>query len=176
MHIAYTIVDCWLGRLLVAWTERGICAVSLGDDDAALEAALVRDYPRATAGREGGDRHRWVLSLVDHLDGRQPHLDPPLDVQATAFQHRVWKELQAIPYGATRTYSQIAAALGQPTAFRAVGRACATNPVSIVVPCHRAVHQDGGLAGYRWGLDRKRALIEQERVVAGSFPPSSDAS
>jgi AraC family transcriptional regulator of adaptative response/methylated-DNA-[protein]-cysteine methyltransferase len=108
-----------------------------------------------------------LLSIVKHLRGGEEHLDLPLDVEATVFQRRVWQELQKIPYGTTRTYSQVAKALGQPTAARAVARACATNPVSIVVPCHRVVRAGGQLAGYRWGLERKQALIEQEQRAAG---------
>jgi len=107
-----------------------------------------------------------VGKILAHLRGREPHLDLPTDVQATAFQRRVWEELRRIPYGATRTYSQVARAIGRPTAIRAVARACATNPVSVVVPCHRVVREDGNLAGYRWGLDRKRTLIAQEAARA----------
>lgn len=168
MYIAYAIVDSALGRLLVAATEKGICSVCIGSNDALLETALFQEYPRAEIRRETGDDgennslHGWVSLLVKHLDGQQPHLDLPVDVQATAFQWRVWQELQAIPYGATRTYSQIAQAIGQPTAARAVARACATNPVAIVVPCHRIVREDGHLGGYRWGIERKQQLLEQE--------------
>ena len=104
----------------------------------------------------------WVRALVSHLAGEERRLNLPLDVQATAFQRRVWQQLQAIPYGATRTYSQIARQLGRPKAARAVARACATNPVSVVIPCHRVVREDGSLGGYRWGLDRKRRLLDQE--------------
>ena len=103
-----------------------------------------------------------------HLNGDQPHLRLPLDVQATGFQTRVWEQLRAIPYGSVRTYGQIASALGRPTAARAVGRACATNPVSLVIPCHRAVGEDGSLVGYRWGLERKRLLLERERAAVAA--------
>ena len=148
-------------RDLEAATERGICAVSLGDTNATLEAALISEYPAAELRRDETHLAPWVAAILSHLDGQQPHLDLPLDTQATAFQRRVWEELRAIPYGATRPYSAIARAVGRPKAARAVGRACATNPASIVIPCHRAVAQDGGLAGYRWGIERKRALLER---------------
>jgi AraC family transcriptional regulator, regulatory protein of adaptative response / methylated-DNA-[protein]-cysteine methyltransferase len=168
MHINYTIVDCALGRLLVAATAKGICAVSLGDSDTVLESALFSEYPAAEITRDGDgvSLRQWVNALVSHLNGQQPHIDLPLDVQATAFQWRVWQELQAIPYGSTRSYSQIAQALGQPRATRAVAHACATNPVSLVIPCHRVVREDGTLGGYRWGLERKQQLLEQEANVS----------
>jgi AraC family transcriptional regulator of adaptative response/methylated-DNA-[protein]-cysteine methyltransferase len=173
MRIGYTIVDCPLGRLLVAATDRGIPAVSLGDSDAALEAALRAEYPAAEIRRDGGALGEWVTALLRHLNGDQPHLHLPLDVQATGFQGRVWEQLRAIPYGSVRSYGQIARALGRPTAARAVGRACATNPVSLVIPCHRAVGEEGSLAGYRWGLERKRQLLERERTVSAQPPRSS---
>jgi AraC family transcriptional regulator of adaptative response/methylated-DNA-[protein]-cysteine methyltransferase len=162
MDIRYTIAHSPLGRLLVAATERGISALYIGDSDGNLEAALHKEYPRAAIRREARSLSLWVKKILAHLRGREPHLDLPTDVQATAFQRRVWEELRRIPYGATKTYSEVARAMGQPTAIRAVARACATNPVSIVVPCHRVIRQSGNLAGYRWGLDRKRALLEQE--------------
>ncbi|MBI3693417.1 MAG: bifunctional DNA-binding transcriptional regulator/O6-methylguanine-DNA methyltransferase Ada [Acidobacteria bacterium] len=163
MNITYTIADCSLGRLLVAGTERGICAVSLGDSDANLEKFLREEYPHATIRRDSSGRKRWVSVMVKHLTGRHPDLNLPVDVEATAFQWRVWEALRAIPYGGTRSYSEVARSLGRPTATRAVARACATNPVAVVIPCHRVVREDGGLGGYRWGLERKRAMLEQER-------------
>jgi AraC family transcriptional regulator of adaptative response/methylated-DNA-[protein]-cysteine methyltransferase len=163
MMIHYTIVDCTLGRLLVGATEKGVCAVSLSDNDTVLEAALRKEYPAADITRDEGDFNGWVSAILDYLNGWQPHLDLPLDLQATAFQRRVWQALQAIPYGETRSYSQIAQALGNSKAARAVARACATNPVAVVIPCHRVVREDGDLGGYRWGLDRKTALLKQER-------------
>lgn len=167
MRIGYTSVACRLGRLLVAATERGICAVSLGESDATLEAALAREYPNAEIHRDRTGVSRWVGALLALLHGRQPHLNLPVDIQATAFQRRVWEVLRAIPYGATRTYGEIARAVGRPKASRGVARACATNPVAILVPCHRVVRADGGLGGYRWGLARKRALLDQERTRGG---------
>jgi AraC family transcriptional regulator of adaptative response/methylated-DNA-[protein]-cysteine methyltransferase len=164
--IRYLVTDSPLGRLLLAATERGVCAVSLGDRDAELEAWLRREYPAATIARDDAELRAWVDELLAHLSGRQPHLDLPLDVRATAFQWRVWQALRAIPYGGTRTYGEIAAALGRPTAARAVARACATNPAAVVIPCHRAVREGGGLGGYRWGVGRKEALLEQEKHAA----------
>ena len=164
MRIEYAIADCPLGRLLVGFTERGVSAVYLGDRDGALESALRDEYPRAEIHRETGRRVDWVNALLAYLSGSQAELNLPLDLAATAFQLRVWGELRRIPYGATRSYSQIAKRLGRPTAARAVARACATNPVSLVVPCHRVVREDGSLAGYRWGLKRKQALLAQEQA------------
>jgi O-6-methylguanine DNA methyltransferase len=166
MRIGYTIVDSPLGRLLVAATDRGISHVSLGDVDAELEAALRSDYPSAALERREHTASQWTAALLDYLRGRTLDLDLPLDVEATEFQMRVWEQLRAIPYGVTRTYGEIARALGHTkNAARAVGRACATNPVSLVIPCHRAVREDGGLGGYRWGLERKQALLERERAA-----------
>jgi len=162
MQIHYTIVGSPLGRLLVAATERGISALYLGKDDGPLESSLRKEYPRAAIQRDRNGLEGWVGKILEHLRGREPNLDLPTDVQATAFQRRVWEELRRIPYGTTRTYSQVARAIGKPKAIRAVARACATNPVSVVVPCHRVVREDGNLAGYRWGLERKLALLEHE--------------
>jgi len=168
MRMNYTIVESPLGRLLVGATDRGISAVYLGESDARLESALQKEYPRAEIQRDRNGLEGWVSKILEHLRGREPNLDLPTDVQATAFQRRVWEELRRIPYGTTRTYSQVAQAIGQPEAFRAVARACATNPVSVVVPCHRVVRRDGKLAGYRWGLERKQALLEHESAGAGA--------
>ena len=168
MEIRYTIANSPLGRLLVGATERGISAIYLGQDDAPLEAELRQEYPRAEIRRDRNGMQQWVGQILEHLRGHQPNLDLPTDVQATAFQRRVWQELRKIPYGSTRTYSQVARAIGQPTAVRAVARACATNPVSVVVPCHRVVREDGNLAGYRWGVERKRELLEHETAQVSS--------
>jgi AraC family transcriptional regulator, regulatory protein of adaptative response / methylated-DNA-[protein]-cysteine methyltransferase len=163
MKITYTIAKSPLGKVLVGSTEKGVSAVYLGDDDAKLIAALREEYPRAEIASSGKLYGRWVQEIVGRIEGRQTHLEVPLDLQATAFQRRVWQELQKIPRGATRTYSQVARAVGNPRAVRAVARACAMNPVSIVVPCHRVIREDGKLAGYRWGLERKEELLAQER-------------
>jgi AraC family transcriptional regulator of adaptative response/methylated-DNA-[protein]-cysteine methyltransferase len=165
-HIRYTIAPCALGLLLVAATERGICAVYLGDSEDTLAAELAAEYPAAHIERDGAHLNQWVTIIFDHLNGQPSTLDLPLDVQATAFQWRVWEALRAIPSGSTCTYGEIAHALGVPNAARAVGRACATNPVSVVIPCHRAVGSDGRLHGFRWGLERKQWLLEHERSVA----------
>lgn len=161
--ITYAITPCPLGYLLVAATRQGICAVRLGDAEAELAATLADEFPAAQVERGDGDLDQWVASLLNYLSGMQPHLDLPLDVRATAFQRRVWSALQQIPYGSTRSYSEVAQAIGQPTATRVVARACATNPVAMVVPCHRVVREDGGLGGYRWGIERKKALLALEQ-------------
>jgi AraC family transcriptional regulator of adaptative response/methylated-DNA-[protein]-cysteine methyltransferase len=174
MKIHYAIVGSPLGRLLVGATDRGISALYLGESDGALRAALGKEYPGADLipdapgqGAKGrGYLGEWVGQILAHLRGQEPHLDLPTDVQATAFQRRVWEELRKIPYGATKTYTEVARAIGSPAAVRAVARACATNPVSVVVPCHRVVRQDGNLAGYRWGIQRKRELLEREGKAA----------
>jgi AraC family transcriptional regulator of adaptative response/methylated-DNA-[protein]-cysteine methyltransferase len=166
-RIAYATVDSPLGRLLVGATAKGICFVSLGETDAPLVAALEAEFPEAEVIVRDEDAIAPALDdLLAHLEGKAPHLSLPLDVRATAFQRRVWQELMAIPPSETRSYSEIAAALGLPKAQRAVGRACATNPVAIVVPCHRALRADGALGGYRWGLERKRALLWREAARA----------
>ena len=174
MCIRYTLVDCPLGRLLLAATERGICAVCLGDQDAELEQALRGEYPAAEVARDDAALGPWVGELLDHLRGERPHLDLPLDVQATAFQGRVWQALREIPYGSTRTYTEIAAAVGHPTAVRAVANACAANPVAVVVPCHRVIREDGGLGGYRWGLGRKETLLAQEQATLAEASPKAE--
>jgi AraC family transcriptional regulator of adaptative response/methylated-DNA-[protein]-cysteine methyltransferase len=166
MHIRYTIVDCPLGRLLVAGTERGVSAVSLGNADPPLETFLHDEFPAAKIIRDDAALADWVGDIVRHLKGKQPDLHLPLDVQATAFQQRVWQELRKIPYGETRSYGEVARSIGRPTAVRAVARAIATNPVAIVVPCHRAIGSDGSLTGYRWGVSRKRKLLDGEKKRA----------
>jgi AraC family transcriptional regulator of adaptative response/methylated-DNA-[protein]-cysteine methyltransferase len=168
MRIHYTMTECPLGLLLVAATERGICAVCLGDAPDELEAELRADYPAADIARAEAGLGEWVQALLQYLDGQGPHLELPLDVQATAFQWRVWQELRRIPPGETRSYRQIAAAIGSPGAVRAVGNACASNRAALVIPCHRAVREDGGLGGYRWGLNRKATLLAQEQQRAVS--------
>jgi AraC family transcriptional regulator, regulatory protein of adaptative response / methylated-DNA-[protein]-cysteine methyltransferase len=167
MKIGYTIANSPLGKVLVAATERGVSAVYLGESDAKLVSALREEYPRAEISPAKESVERWVREIVQRIEGKEPHFELPLDLQATAFQRRVWQELQRIPRGATRTYGQVARSLGRPRAVRAVARACATNPVSVVVPCHRVIRRDGNLAGYRWGLSRKEKLLEQERAASG---------
>ncbi len=165
MHIRYTVADSSVGKVLVAATERGVCAVYLGDDEVQLAAELATEYPAATIERDGEHLGAWVAQIVEYANGKKDPVDLPLDVQATAFQQRVWDALRTIPAGTTRTYGQIAAQLGRPGAARAIGRACATNPVSLIIPCHRAVGSDGAMHGYRWGVARKQQLLAQERAV-----------
>ena len=167
MKIGYTIAKSPIGKVLVAATERGVSAVYLGDSDSKLVSALREEYPRAEISTAPASFERWVREIVQRIEGKEPHFELPLDLQATAFQRRVWQELQRIPRGSTRTYSQVARSVGRPRAVRAVARACATNPVSIVVPCHRVIREDGALAGYRWGLSRKEQLLAQERTASG---------
>lgn len=163
MEIRFTTLDTPLGCLIIAATERGICAVQFGDEPSALSEALRKDFPHAQIIRDDAGLSAYAAAMRAHLSGRQPGLDLPLDVQGTAFQQRVWAELRKIPYGETRSYMQVAQALGQPAAVRAVARACATNPTALVIPCHRVVRAGGELAGYRWGLSRKKALLEKEK-------------
>lgn len=172
MKISYTLADSPMGRLLVAATDRGLCAVSLGDDDAELVAALRKEYPRAELVADKRDLGRWVDAILSYLAGEPICPDLPLDLQATAFQWRVYEALRAIPPGSTRTYAEVAGTLGQPRASRAVGRSCATNPVALVIPCHRVVRGDGALGGYRWGLDRKQRLLALERESDATSPDS----
>ncbi|MCW5850487.1 MAG: bifunctional DNA-binding transcriptional regulator/O6-methylguanine-DNA methyltransferase Ada [Anaerolineae bacterium] len=165
-QIRYTLVDSPLGRLMVAATERGVCFVSLGDSDETLDRALRGDYHAADLIRDDEGLGETVQVILSFLAGTRPQLNLPLDIQGTAFQWRVWEALRTIPYGETRTYAQLAQAIDEPKAARAVGHACATNPVSLVIPCHRAVRTDGSLGGYRWGLSRKEALLAQEKAHA----------
>jgi AraC family transcriptional regulator of adaptative response/methylated-DNA-[protein]-cysteine methyltransferase len=163
MKIKYATTKSSLGEILVAATARGVSAVYLGDAPAKLLEELREEYPAAEISAAQGEFTKWIDEVVARTEGNAPRRELPLDLQATSFQRRVWQELQKIPRGATRTYSQVAKALGRPRAVRAVARACATNPVSIAVPCHRVVRADGNLAGYRWGLTRKEKLLERER-------------
>jgi AraC family transcriptional regulator of adaptative response/methylated-DNA-[protein]-cysteine methyltransferase len=162
VQIEYAIVDSPLGRLLVAATERGICCVAMAVSDEELTRRLRDEYPAADIRPQAGGLAQWTSAVLAHLDGEQPRLDLPLDIQATAFQWQVWQALSAIPYGETRTYSEIARAIGHPRAVRAVARACATNPVALAIPCHRVLPASGGTGGYRWGVERKQALLRRE--------------
>jgi AraC family transcriptional regulator of adaptative response/methylated-DNA-[protein]-cysteine methyltransferase len=162
MAIRFGIAPTPLGRLLVAATERGVCAVALGDDDATLEAGLRTEYPMAGIERSADGPGEWLEAFVKYLAGDGELASIPIDVQGTAFQQRVWDALRAIPRGTKRSYAQVAAAIGQPSAARAVARACATNRVALAIPCHRVVREGGGLGGYRWGVDRKYALLALE--------------
>ena len=164
MKIQYTTAKSSLGEVLVAATARGVSAVYLGDATKKLVSELREEYPQAEITAASGGFTQWVDEIVSRTEGNAPRRELPLDLQATAFQRRVWQELQKIPRGTTRTYSQIARAVGKPRAVRAVARACATNPVSVAVPCHRVVRADGNLAGYRWGLSRREKLLAREQA------------
>ncbi|MEQ1897315.1 MAG: methylated-DNA--[protein]-cysteine S-methyltransferase [Vicinamibacterales bacterium] len=161
--VRYCLVDSALGRLLVAGTDAGVCAVKLGDADAPLIAELRAEFPAATLDERARGLAPWVRALREYTEGRVPDAELPLDVRATAFQWQVWRFLQSIPLGQTRTYGEVAKGIKRPTAVRAVARACATNPVCLVVPCHRVIGKDGTLTGYRWGLHRKDTLLTAER-------------
>jgi AraC family transcriptional regulator of adaptative response/methylated-DNA-[protein]-cysteine methyltransferase len=163
VQIRYTTARSSLGRLLVAATDLGLCAVTLGDNDGELVSALREEYPDAQITRDRLRLSEAVDRLLKHLNGSEPCPAFPLDIRATAFQRRVWEELRRIPYGATRSYSEVAATIGKPAASRAVARACATNPVALVIPCHRVIGKSGQPAGYRWGKKRKERLLELEK-------------
>lgn len=165
MQIEYSTVSSPLGVLLVGATEHGVCSVKLGDAEAALVRDLRREYPAAEIRAGRRPRTEWVTAIVKHLRGLAPSLDLPIDVQATAFQWKVWRALQRIPYGETRAYAEVAKAIGQPKAVRAVASACAANPVCLVVPCHRVVPTAGGTGKYRWGSERKARLLAKEAKV-----------
>ena len=162
LRIHYTIVDSHIGRVLLAATERGACAVCMGASDEAVEAALREDYYAADLQRDDENMKKWAGALRSYFDGHEFPRDLPLDLQATAFQWKVWREIQSIPYGQTATYSNIAKSIGAPHATRAVARACATNPVAIVIPCHRVIGKDGSLRGYAWGVKRKKTMLSLE--------------
>lgn len=172
VHITYVSFETPLGLLMVGATDRGLCFVQFGERHQELESMLRAEYPNATFEpmREPHDPQftAWVEALRRHLRGEQPHLDLPADIRATAFQLRVWKYLQSIPYGEVRSYAEVAKDIGKPGAARAVAHACASNVLALVIPCHRVIRGSGELAGYRWGLPRKRALIDRERQVNAS--------
>lgn len=162
--ITYTIGDAPVGRVLVATTDRGVCAVEIGATNAEVERALERDFPSATIARDDDAHATWVRAVLDrvrHPASPRPNAIP-LDVNGTAFQVKVWAALQQIPAGERRTYADVAASIGQPSATRAVARACATNRIAVVIPCHRVVRGDGDLAGYKWGAERKAQLLDEE--------------
>jgi AraC family transcriptional regulator of adaptative response/methylated-DNA-[protein]-cysteine methyltransferase len=163
--VRYAIADSPLGRMLIAATDRGVCAIQFARSDGELMEGLKREFPFAVRKPDEGGLQAWVATLLEKMAGRELNSALPLDIRATAFQRRVWTYLQSIPFGATRSYGQVAKAIGQPSASRAVARACATNPVALAIPCHRVVREDGGISGYRWGVDRKKRLLELERGV-----------
>jgi AraC family transcriptional regulator of adaptative response/methylated-DNA-[protein]-cysteine methyltransferase len=155
--------------MLIAATDRGVCAIQFARSDGELIEGLKREFPFAVRKPDEGGLQAWVSALLEKMAGKELNAALPLDIRATAFQRRVWTYLQSIPFGATRSYGQVAKAIGQPTASRAVARACATNPVAVAIPCHRVVREDGNISGYRWGVERKKALLEMEqRAELGS--------
>ncbi|HEX5319340.1 MAG TPA: bifunctional DNA-binding transcriptional regulator/O6-methylguanine-DNA methyltransferase Ada [Stellaceae bacterium] len=164
--IRYTVVETALGHAIVAATRKGICMTALGDDRAALEVELRRRFPAALIWPADSQLADWAERIVRFVTRPDAQPDLPLDIRGTAFQARVWRALQRVPPGRTASYTEIAAALGQPRAVRAVAGACAANKLALLVPCHRIVREDGALAGYRWGIERKRALLAREREAA----------
>jgi AraC family transcriptional regulator of adaptative response/methylated-DNA-[protein]-cysteine methyltransferase len=163
--IRYTCADSPLGRMLIAATERGVCAIQFAGSDGELLEGLKREFPFAVRKLDDSGLKSWVRSLLRQMRGSEEDTASllPLDIRATAFQRRVWTHLQSIPFGATQSYGQVAKAIGQPRASRAVARACATNRIAVAIPCHRVVRGDGGMGGYRWGTERKKALLEMEQ-------------
>ncbi|MFN0139102.1 MAG: bifunctional DNA-binding transcriptional regulator/O6-methylguanine-DNA methyltransferase Ada [Pyrinomonadaceae bacterium] len=165
MRINFTIIDSKLGRLLIGATEKGVCSVAFGDDDRQLADNLFKEYPNAEFNLADDKFKNYTRAILSYLDGDQKLLELPLDLRATAFQMRVWAALRHIPYGETRSYTDIAAEIGNKKAVRAVARACATNPVALVTPCHRVIGSNGSLSGYRWGIERKKTLLEAEQAI-----------
>jgi AraC family transcriptional regulator of adaptative response/methylated-DNA-[protein]-cysteine methyltransferase len=165
--IRYTCADSPLGRMLIAATERGICSIQFAGTDSELLEGLKHEFPFASRKQDDGGLQSWVSALLRHMRGEDADSTSslPLDIRATAFQRRVWTYLQSIPFGSTRSYSEVAKAIGRPRAVRAVARACATNPVAVAIPCHRVVRQDGSMSGYRWGIERKQALLAMEKQL-----------
>ena len=171
MDVRYTIADSALGKVLVAATERGLCAVHLGDSDEALVTSLRVEYPAARVVRNDASMTKWAQPILCQIEERKPYLDGrvPIDVIGTPFQERVWEAIRGIPYGSTRSYGQVAEAIGSPKAVRAVAQACGANHVALVIPCHRVVREDGSLGGYKWGVERKQALLSAEGSAVGSY-------
>jgi len=163
LHIRYDILDTPAGMLLVGATGKGVCAIQFGGSAKKLEESMRKEFPAADLQRDAAFLSPWASQLRAHLGGRLHELDVPLDIQATAFQRRVWEYLQSIPYGSTQSYGEIAKAIRKPRAARAVARACASNPVAVVIPCHRVVRADGAPGGYRWGEEPKRKLLRMEK-------------
>jgi AraC family transcriptional regulator of adaptative response/methylated-DNA-[protein]-cysteine methyltransferase len=161
--IRYACADSPLGRMLIAATDRGVCSIQFARSDGELLEGLKREFPFAVRKLDDGGLQAWIEAVLAKMTGRELNAALPLDIRATAFQRRVWTYLQSIPFGATQSYKQVAEGIGQPSASRAVARACATNPVAVAIPCHRVVREDGNISGYRWGADRKKALLAIEQ-------------
>jgi AraC family transcriptional regulator, regulatory protein of adaptative response / methylated-DNA-[protein]-cysteine methyltransferase len=164
--IRYACTDSPLGRMLIAATDKGVCAIQFGRSDAELLEGLKHEFPFAVRKPDETGLQQWIEAVLLTMTGEELNAALPLDIRATAFQRRVWTYLQSIPFGKTKSYGEVAKAIGQPTASRAVARACATNPVAVAIPCHRVVRENGSLSGYRWGVARKKALLEMERSTA----------
>jgi AraC family transcriptional regulator of adaptative response/methylated-DNA-[protein]-cysteine methyltransferase len=166
MHVRYATAESEYGHLLVAGTDRGVCSVRLADTEAELGVALRGEYPEAAIERDDASLRGWTDQILEFLRGTRVRLDVPLDIQGTAFQFRVWRALQQIGYGSTKTYGEVAAEIGKPGAARAVGNACGSNPVALVIPCHRVTGSNGSLGGYGLGIERKKKLLAQEARTA----------
>jgi AraC family transcriptional regulator of adaptative response/methylated-DNA-[protein]-cysteine methyltransferase len=164
--IRYACSDSLLGRMLIAATEKGICCIQFGKSDGELLEGLKREFPFAVRKQDEGGLRSWMSALLEHMQGKNLDTALPLDIRATAFQRQVWTYLQSIPFGETKSYSEVAKAIGHPRACRAVARACATNRVAVEIPCHRVVREDGTMGGYRWGLGRKKALLQMEKGLS----------
>ena len=162
--IRYTCSDSPLGRMLIAATDKGICAIQFANSDEELESGLKHEFPFAIRRRDNASLRTWEQNLLRQMRGHKLSSSLPLNIQATAFQRKVWTHLQSIPFGKTQSYSEVAKAIHQPSATRAVARACATNRIAVAIPCHRVVRENGDMGGYRWGMERKKALLEMERV------------
>lgn len=172
-QVRFTIQLCWLGWVLIAATDRGVCMLALGDTTEAMTQQIKTDFPQAQSSRGDPAFEDWVEQILTLIEHPQSPIEIPLDIQGTTFQQEVWQALQQIPPGTTLTYKSLAQTINRPKSVRAVARACATNQVSILIPCHRVIGSDGGLRGYRWGCDRKRALLNRESAISRmqlSFP------
>lgn len=174
--IRFAVAHCALGALLVAASDQGVCSILLDDDPQALVQALQQRFPRAELVGADAGFEQWVAQIIGFIQAPGIGLDLPLDLRGTAFQRRVWQTLRKVPVGQTVSYAELARRIGMPTAVRAVARACASNPLALAVPCHRVVRTDGGLSGYRWGVERKRLLLERELASATDQKPEKSKS
>lgn len=173
LAISYAFSETALGLMMIAATDRGICSIQFGATHAELESRMAQEFPEAQrtpmARGQADVFAAWMEAMRDYLSGRQPHLDLPLDIRGTAFQRTVWDYLRTIPYGQLQSYTEVARGIGRPSAVRAVASACAGNIIALAIPCHRVIRGDGAMGGYRWGVERKRALIDNERAPAESM-------
>lgn len=171
--IRYACANSPLGRMLIATTDRGVCAIQFARSDGELIEGLKREFPFAVRKSDDVGLRGCVEAVLSKMTGKSPDAALPLDIRATAFQRRVWTYLQSIPFGSTKSYAEVAKAIGQPRASRAVARACATNPAAVVIPCHRIVRHDGKDSGYRWGLERKKRLLHLEHAASSAYLKNS---